>query len=172
MILAASRKKAVCCSLKVDADAIYEAIQELYEDLGGITLELLIDNPKALVIENNPKSEDEIRYNPHALMLAKHLGTELNACPCYWPRKKGKIESPFKYIENQFIKGNDFANMEELNRRLKKNVDEWCNEHIPQPDEFQTSIIFWKKRHCCFHYPKADIESKRCKAVRLVRTAS
>ena len=96
MILAASRKKAVCCSLKVDADAIYEAIQELYEDLGGITLELLIDNPKALVIENNPKSEDEIRYNPHALMLAKHLGTELNACPCYWPRKKGKIESPFK----------------------------------------------------------------------------
>lgn len=61
MILAASRKKAVCCSLKVDADAIYEAIQELYEDLGGITLELLIDNPKALVIENNPKSEDEIR---------------------------------------------------------------------------------------------------------------
>ena len=118
----------MCCSLKVDADAIYEAIQELYEDLGGITSELLIDNPKALVIENNPKSEDEIRYNPHALMLAKHLGTELNACPCYWPRKKGKIESPFKYIENQFIKGNDFANMEELNRRLKKNIDEWCNE--------------------------------------------
>ena len=43
MILAASRKKAVCCSLKVDADAIYEAIQELYEDLGGITLEDRMD---------------------------------------------------------------------------------------------------------------------------------
>lgn len=128
MILAASRKKAVCCSLKVDAEAIYEAIQELYEDLGGVTLELLIDNPKALVIENNPKSEDEVRYNPHALMLAKHLGTELNACPCYWPRKKGKIESPFKYIENQFIKGKSYANMEELNRRLKEKVDGWCNE--------------------------------------------
>lgn len=128
MILAASRKKAVCCSLKVDAEAIYEAIQELYGDLGGITLELLIDNPKALVIENNPKSEDEIRYNPHALMLAKHLGTELNACPCYWPRKKGKIESPFKYIENQFIKGTSFVNMEDLNHRLKQKVDEWCDE--------------------------------------------
>ena len=128
MILAASRKKAVCFSLKVDAEAIYEAIQELYEELGGVTLELLIDNPKALVIENNPKSEDEIRYNPHALMLAKHLGTELNACPCYWPRKKGKIESPFKYIENQFIKGNSFLNMEDLNRRVKQNVEDWCNE--------------------------------------------
>ena len=128
MILAASRKKAVVFSLKQNADAIYEAIQELFEDLGGVTLELLIDNPKALVIENNPKSEDEIRYNPQALMLAKHLGTELNACPCYWPRKKGKIESPFKYIEEQFVKGNTFATMEELNRRGKKFINEWCDE--------------------------------------------
>lgn len=128
MILAASRKKSVCFSLKADAPAIYEAIQELFEDLGGVTLELLIDNPTALVIENNPKSEDEIRYNPHALLMAKHLGTELNACPCYWPRKKGKIERPFNYIEEQFIKGNSFASMEELNRRGKEFIHEWCDE--------------------------------------------
>ena len=128
MILAASRKKAVCFSLKVDGDAIYESIQELYDDLGGITLELLIDNPKALVIENNPKSEYEVKYNPHALMMAKHLGTELNACPCYWPRKKGKVERPFNYIEEQFIKGNVFATMDELNHRGKKFIDEWCDE--------------------------------------------
>jgi transposase len=128
MILAASRKKAVCFSLKVDGDAIYEAIQELYDNLGGITLELLIDNPKALVIENSPKKEEEVKYNPHALMMAKHLGTELNACPCYWPRKKGKIERPFNYIEEQFIKGNTFATMDELNHRGKKFIDEWCDE--------------------------------------------
>ena len=91
MILAASRKKAILFSLREDAAAIYDAIQELFEELGGVTLELLIDNPKALVIENDPKTEEEIRYNPYALLLAKHLGTELNACPYYWPRKKGKI---------------------------------------------------------------------------------
>lgn len=128
LILAASRKKAVCFSFKSDAEAIYEAIQELFEDLGGVTLELLIDNPKALVVENNPKSEEEIRYNPRALLLAKHLGTELNACPCYWPRKKGKVERPFNYIEEQFVKGNTFATMEELNRRGKEFVDSWCDE--------------------------------------------
>lgn len=119
MILACSRKKAILFSLKDDADAIYEAIQELFEDLGGVTLELLIDNPKALVLENNPKSPEEIRYNPHALLLAKHLSTELNACPCYWPRKKGKVERPFQYIEEQFVKGQSFATMEELNASAK-----------------------------------------------------
>lgn len=128
IILAASRKKAISFSLRVDAESIYEAIQELFDDLGGVTLELLIDNPKALVIENNPKSENEVKYNTHALMMAKHLGTELNACPCYWPRKKGKVERPFNFIEEQFIKGNTFATMEELNHRGKKFVDEWCNE--------------------------------------------
>ena len=108
MILSASRKKAVVFSLSSDADAIYEAIQELFDELGGVTIELLIDNPKALVIENNPQTIDEIEYNPRALLVAKHLGTELNACNCYWPRTKGKVESPFKYIEEQFIKGNDY----------------------------------------------------------------
>lgn len=34
-----------------DADAIYEAVQELFDDIGGVTLELLIDNPKAFVNE-------------------------------------------------------------------------------------------------------------------------
>lgn len=94
MILAASRKKAVCFFLKVDAAAIYEAIQELFDDLGGITLELLIDEPKVLVIENHLKGEDEIRYNSQALMMARHLGTEFNACPCYWPCKKAKSNRP------------------------------------------------------------------------------
>jgi transposase len=140
LILAACRKKAMCFSLKSDADAIYEAIQELFDELGGVTLELLIDNPKALVIENNPKSEEEIRYNPQALLLAKHLGIELNACPCYWPRKKGKIEKPFQYIEEQFIKGNHFSSMEELNRRGKEFIREWNGEvHGTTgriPDEF------------------------------------
>jgi transposase len=128
MILAASRKKAIVFSLRSDAEAIYEAIQELFEDLGGITLELLIDNPTALVIENNPKTEDEIEYNPKALLIAKHLGTELNACNCYWPRTKGKIEKPYQYIEEQFVKGNRFTDMEHLNREAKKFMHQWCNE--------------------------------------------
>jgi hypothetical protein len=63
MILAACRKKAICFSLSCNADSIYEAIQELFDNLGGITLELIIDNPKALVFENNPRGEDEIKYN-------------------------------------------------------------------------------------------------------------
>lgn len=164
MILAASRKKAVCCSLSVDAEAIYEAIQELFEDLGGVTLELLIDNPKALVIKNDPGSEDEIRYNPHALMLAKHLGTELNACPCYWPRKKGKIESPFKYIDNQFIRGKSFSSMEDLNRRLKKDVEGWCNEPHATTRRIPNQHYLLEEKTLLLPLPKSRYRAKKMQA--------
>ena len=166
LILSASRKKVVCFSLKVDGDAIYEAIQELYDELGGVTLELLIDNPKALVIENNPKSEDEIEYNSNALMMARHLGIELNACPCYWPRKKGKVERPFNYIEEQFIKGNEFASMEELNRRGKEFVDEWCNEIHTTTKRIPNQFYLLEEKACLsplpnkHYYPSETISRK------------
>lgn len=118
-------KKTIVFSLKADVDAIYEAIQELFEDLGGVTLELLTDNPTALVIENNPKTGDEIEYNPKALLVARHLGIELNACNCYWPLTKGKIEKPYQYIEEQFVKGNRFTDMEHLNREAKKFMNQF-----------------------------------------------
>ena len=160
MILSASRKKAVCFSLKNDADAIYEVMQELFEDLGGVTLELLIDNPKALVIENNPKTESEIKYNPQALLLAKHLGTELNACPCYWPRKKGKIERPFNYIEEQFIKGNTFSSMEDLNARGKAFVNEWCNEKHTTTQRIPNEHYELEERSTLLPMPKKRFKVK------------
>jgi transposase len=126
MILAASRMKSIAFSLTVDGDAIYEAIQELFCDLGGVTKELLIDNPKALVLENEADSEP--KFNFDALRLATHLGTELNPCNPYRARTKGKIEKPFQYIEEQFIKGNPFANMTELNAAGKSFMKEWCKQ--------------------------------------------
>ena len=41
MILAASRKQAICLSLTNDSEDIYESIQELFEELGEVTVEKL-----------------------------------------------------------------------------------------------------------------------------------
>ena len=102
MILSASRMKSIVFSLTCDAEAIYEAIQELFEDLGGVTQELIIDNPKALVIENDGKNEP--KFNLNALRLAAHLGTELNPCMPYRARTKGKILYDAFYYPHLFKK--------------------------------------------------------------------
>lgn len=126
MILSYSRKKAAICSKSVNGSAIYEAIQDLFSELGGVTKELLIDNPKALVISH--KKGEEVEFNESALKLFTHLGTEPNACLPLRPRTKGKIEKPFQYIDQQFIKGNSFDDMKNLNTGLKKFMHGWNNK--------------------------------------------
>jgi transposase len=123
MVLSYSRKKAAICSLSVTATAIYEAIQDLFIELGGVTKELLIDNPKALVISH--KKSEEVIFNDGALKLVTYLKTELNACLPLRPRTKGKIEKPNQYIEEQFIKGSSFNSMEELNFEIKHFMRNW-----------------------------------------------
>lgn len=123
MILSYSRKKAAICSMAVNGVAIYEAIQDLFIELGGVTKELVIDNPKALVIGH--KKGQEVDFNQSALKLFTYLGTEPNACLPLRPRTKGKIEKPNQYIEEHFIKGNSFRTMEELNIEIKKFMRNW-----------------------------------------------
>lgn len=126
LILSYSRYKAIAFSLSIDGQAIYEAIENLFNNLEGTTVELLIDNPKALVDKH--EKEKEPQYNRNALLLAAHLGTELNACMPYRARTKGKVERPFNYIEEHFIKGNSFENMNHLNQSAKAFIDKWNNK--------------------------------------------
>jgi transposase len=126
IIMACSRDKRIHFSLSCDGDAIYDVIQELFHEFGGVTQELLIDNPKALVIENIEGKET--KFNLDALRMAAHLGVELNACAPYRARTKGKVERPFNYIEEQFIKGNTFSSMAELNQAGKEFVKDWCRQ--------------------------------------------
>ncbi|GAA0679083.1 IS21 family transposase [Clostridium cadaveris] len=125
LILSASRKKAIIFSKSCDGEAIYDSIYLLFKKIGGVTKELLIDNPKALV--NSNKSGDEVDFNTNALRLSHYLGIHLNACNPYRARTKGKVEKPFQYIEEQFVKGSKFNSMTELNEAADIFIEESNN---------------------------------------------
>lgn len=107
----------------MNSASVYEAIQDLFFELGGVTKELIIDNPKTLVIEHI--KGEEVQYNDSALQLFMYLQTTPNACMPYRARTKGKIEKPFQYIEEHFIKGSSFQSMDELNESIKQFMDNW-----------------------------------------------
>lgn len=126
LILSASRKKAILFSKSCDGEAIYESIHLLFKRIGGVTKEILIDNPKALVIQN--KIDEEVIFNIDALRLSHYLGVSLNACNPYRAKTKGKVERPFQYIEEQFVKGSKFNSMTELNDAANIFIEEANNE--------------------------------------------
>ncbi|MBP2029059.1 transposase [Acetoanaerobium pronyense] len=157
IILSASRKKAMVFSTSVDSDSILEAIQELFYDLGGITKELLIDNPKTLVIQN--VSGKEVVFNDSALKLSMHMGFDFNPCKPYRARTKGKIEKPYQYIEEHFIKGNSFESMEELNKKAKFFINEW-NKKIHGTTKRTPDSMFEEEKLYLIHLPKTKYFNK------------
>src|SRR5207302_7363698 len=86
--------------------SIFEAIEAGFHHFDGAPKELLVDNARALVTDSNP---EHFRWNPQFLELCGHYRVQPRACRPYRARTKGKIERPFFYLEEQFLKGRRFA---------------------------------------------------------------
>ncbi len=126
-ILGYSRYRYITFSFYQDKPSVLEALEESLRHIGGSPREVLIDNAKTLVIEH--LKNDAIRFNNDFLELAGAFRFHPRACQLYWARTKGKVERPFYYIEQHFIKGNSFKSMTELISQGQQFISEW-NNHI------------------------------------------
>jgi transposase len=124
MTLGYSRRKHYTASLDERQPSIFEAIEESFWHFGGAPKELLVDNAKALVTDSNPS---HFRWNAQFLELMGHYRVQPRACQVRRARTKGKVEKPFFYLEQQFIKGNTWASfaqfLEELARFEREDLD-------------------------------------------------
>lgn len=121
LTLGFSRRKHYWVSLDETQTSIFEAIEASLRHFGGAPKELLVDNAKALVTEANP---ERFTWNRHFLELCGHYAIRPVACHPYRPQTKGKIERPFAYLEEQFIKGGAWASLEALAADLARFVAE------------------------------------------------
>lgn len=103
VVLSFSRKKHYCCSLSITTGDIVRAIIEAISYFGGLTEELVIDNPKQMVITHT--RDDVVRYNDEFLRFCGLYGIEPNPCQNYRARTKGKAERPFYYIQEHLLRG-------------------------------------------------------------------
>jgi transposase len=116
-VLSYSRRLHYSASLDATQASIFEALEEAFWHFCGVTKTLLVDNPRAFVLDVRP---NHFQWNPQFLALCGHYRLEPVACQPGRPRTKGKAERPFYYLEQHFIKGHtwrDFAQFcEELAR--------------------------------------------------------
>jgi transposase len=100
-----SRRKHYSASLDEQAASIYEAIEASFWHFGGAPHVLLVDNAKALVVDARP---EHFRWNAQFLELCGHYRVQPRACQVRRAQTKGKVERPFFFLEQQFIKGRSF----------------------------------------------------------------
>lgn len=115
LTLAYSRRKFYFPSLDETQTSIFEALESGLRHFGGSPKELLVDNPRAFVSCANPL---HFEWNRHFLELCGHYSVQPVACQPGRPQTKGKVERPFFYLEQQFIKGRTWPNLDAFAREL------------------------------------------------------
>ena len=115
LTLAYSRRKFYWASLDASQASTFEAIEAGLRYFGGSSKEMLVDNARALVSDTHP---DHFAWNLHFLELCGHYCIQPRACQVRRAQTKGKVERPFFYLEQHFIKGNTWDNFEAFARDL------------------------------------------------------
>jgi transposase len=95
----------------------FAGLESAFLNFGGVTEEVLFDNPRALVAHHDPLTRS-VTFNEKLLAFAKHWGFRPRACAPYRARTKGKTENGVGYVKNNSIAGRCFASWEALEAHL------------------------------------------------------
>ena len=93
--------------------------EEAFRWFGGMTREILYDNPKTMVFQHDVHTR-EVTLNKQFQDFAAHCGFSPKFCMPYRPQTKGKIESGVKYLKRNFLPGRRFRDLDHLNAELAK----------------------------------------------------
>ena len=117
LILSFSRKKFYVASLNITTSDILQAIHQGMTYFGGFGQELVIDNPKQMVLSHGKNGV--IRYNDAFLRFCGLFGISPNPCENYRPQTKGKVERPFLVLQEHFLKGLAVTDWSDLSHQLE-----------------------------------------------------
>ncbi|MGH8282453.1 MAG: hypothetical protein ACRESE_01230, partial [Gammaproteobacteria bacterium] len=138
---------------RLDAEHLYESVVRAFAYFGGVTAELLVDNPKALVLRH-PQGESTV-FNERFLDLCAHYGVHPHACRPYRARTKGKDERTVGYLKHHFfVRYRAFDSWAHLNQQLET----WLHEEADQrvhgsvkevvATRFARELAYLKPREC------------------------
>jgi len=100
-----------------------EGIEGAFAHFGGVPEEVLLDNPRALVLHHDAATR-EVRFHERFLAFASYWGFRPRACAPYRARTKGKDERSVGYVKRNAIAGRSFASWEAFEAHLAQ----WTRE--------------------------------------------
>src|SRR5690606_16997169 len=89
----------------------FEGIEGAFAHFGGVPEEVLLDNPRALVVHHDAATR-EVRFHERLLAFASYWGFRPRACAPYRARTKGKDERSVGFVKRNAIAGRSFPSWE------------------------------------------------------------
>ena len=109
---------------------LFQGLENAFAYFGGVPAELLFDQMKAVIINDERDDGGRIFENPEFLRFAHHWGFRIRACRPYRAQTKGKVERPIGYVRTGFFYGRAFIHDEDLNHQARSWIDTTANVRI------------------------------------------
>ena len=109
---------------------LFEGLENAFAYFGGVPAELLFDQMKAVIIQDDRDDGGRVLENPEFLRFAHHWGFRIRACRPYRAKTKGKVERPIGYVRTGFFYGRAFIHDEDLNHQARSWIDTTANVRI------------------------------------------
>jgi len=127
LVLGYSRRARFHPSLSKDKDAIFDALISGFIHFGGCCRELVVDNPRAMVLQHR-RGESAV-WNDDFFRLCGHYRIRPIACTVANPRAKGKCEKPFDHFQTWVIDGNKWPDFEAFDRHVAA-FETWREQRV------------------------------------------
>ena len=109
---------------------VMRGLETAFAYFGGVPHELLFDQLRAVIQDDERPSGGKVLENPEFLRFAAHWGFTIRACRPYRAKTKGKVERPVHYLRHNFVYGREFLGDADLNAQALDWLDGTANTRI------------------------------------------
>ncbi len=135
------------------------AHQEAMAYHGGICRRVLYDNQTAITLG---RVGGKPRWHPTFLDFAHSYGFEPQVGRPGHKERRGKVERPFWYLEEDFLRGRKFASWDDLNRQVRVWLDTVANVRLHGTTRRRVDEVYAEERPCLIALPTVAFPAARC----------
>ena len=130
VVLGYSRKLYVEFVPRQTALTVMQSLERAFADFGGVPMEMLFDQLKAVIVEDQRPGGGKLLENAEFGRFAAHWGFRIRACRPYRAQTKGKVERPVGYLRTSFLYGREFLGDADLADQCTRWLAEVANVRI------------------------------------------
>lgn len=158
MILCYSRRSCVRFFRDERLPTLLWAHQEAFTYHAGLCRRIAYDNQTAITLG---RVGGQPRWHPAFLAFARHYGFEPSVGRPGHKERRGKVERPFHYLEEDFLRGRTFASWEDLNAQGRHWLDTVANVRVHGTTRRRIDEAYAEERPCLIALPQVAYPAAR-----------
>lgn len=165
-VLAYSRRHYIDFTHHRDFYTLIRRHQDAFKYFNGVPMQCLYDNEKTVALRweaGHPV------FNPAFIAFITHYRCKPIMCKPGNPQTKGKVESPFKYVEGNLLNGREFRDFQELRDMARWWLTNRSDTHIHDTTKRMPIELFMEEEQSALqalpahHYDSSEVVLRVCR---------